>query len=113
MHINEDWFIPEVIDPETEEVLPPGELGELVVTCLGKEALPLVRYRTGDLTRLMYIPLQLPVRKAHSYHNSGYRQTDRPRLYASHHASCVIMQVQEQPASQLWSDIQEMIWISG
>ena len=56
MHINEDWFIPEVIDPETEEVLPPGELGELVVTCLGKEALPLVRYRTGDLTRLMYEP---------------------------------------------------------
>lgn len=56
MHINEDWFIPEVIDPETEEVLPPGELGELVVTCLGKEALPLVRYRTGDLTRLTYEP---------------------------------------------------------
>lgn len=56
MHINEDWFIPEVIDPKTEEVLPPGELGELVVTCLGKEALPLVRYRTGDLTRLFYEP---------------------------------------------------------
>ena len=56
MHINEDWFIPEVIDPETEEVLPPGELGELVVTCLGKEALPLIRYRTGDLTRLFYEP---------------------------------------------------------
>ena len=50
MHINEDWFIPEIIDPKTEEVLPPGETGELVVTCLGKEALPLVRYRTGDLT---------------------------------------------------------------
>ena len=56
MHINEDWFIPEIIDPETEEVLPPGEKGELVVTCLGKEALPLVRYRTGDITRLMYEP---------------------------------------------------------
>ena len=56
MHINEDWFIPEVIDPKTEEVLPPGQLGELVVTCLGKEALPLVRYRTGDLTRLFYEP---------------------------------------------------------
>ena len=40
MHINEDWFIPEVINPKTEEILPPGELGELVVTCLGKEALP-------------------------------------------------------------------------
>lgn len=56
MHINEDWFIPEIIDPETEEVLPPGEEGELVVTCLGKEALPLIRYRTGDLTRLFYEP---------------------------------------------------------
>ena len=56
MHINEDWFIPEIIDPETEEVLPPGEAGELVITCLGKEALPLIRYRTGDLTKLMYEP---------------------------------------------------------
>ena len=56
MHINEDWFIPEIIDPKTGEVLPPGERGELVVTCLGKEALPLVRYRTGDLTRLDYAP---------------------------------------------------------
>lgn len=56
MHINEDWFIPEVIDPKTGEVLPAGEKGELVITCLGKEALPLVRYRTGDLTRLSYEP---------------------------------------------------------
>ena len=56
MHINEDWFIPEIIDPETEEVLPPGETGELVITCLGKEALPLIRYRTGDLTKLDYAP---------------------------------------------------------
>lgn len=56
MHINEDWFIPEIIDPKTGEVLPAGERGELVVTCLGKEALPLVRYRTGDLTRLDYAP---------------------------------------------------------
>lgn len=56
MHINEDWFIPEVIDPKTGEVLPAGEKGELVITCLGKEALPLVRYRTGDLTRLFYEP---------------------------------------------------------
>lgn len=56
MHINEDWFIPEVIDPETGEALPEGELGELVVTCLGKEAIPLIRYRTKDLTRLYYEP---------------------------------------------------------
>ncbi|CUX48234.1 phenylacetate--CoA ligase family protein [Clostridium sp. C105KSO13] len=56
MHINEDWFIPEIINPDTEEVLPYKATGELVVTCLNKEALPLVRYRTGDLTRLMYEP---------------------------------------------------------
>ncbi len=56
MHINEDWFIPEIIDPETEEVLPPGSKGELVVTSLGREALPLIRYRTKDLSMLMYEP---------------------------------------------------------
>lgn len=56
MHINEDHFIPEVIDPHTGEVLAPGEKGELVVTCITKEALPLIRYRTRDITRLMYEP---------------------------------------------------------
>lgn len=56
MHINEDHFIAEVIDPKTGEVLPAGEKGELVVTCLSKEALPLIRYRTRDITRLMYEP---------------------------------------------------------
>lgn len=56
MHINEDLFLPEVIDPETGEVLPPGSKGELVITCLKKEALPLIRYRTKDITRLMYEP---------------------------------------------------------
>ena len=56
MHINEDHFIAEVINPETGEVLEPGEKGELVVTCLTKEALPLIRYRTRDITRLMYEP---------------------------------------------------------
>lgn len=54
MHINEDFFYPEIIDPNTGEVLPPGEKGELVVTTLQKEALPLVRYRTKDITRLLY-----------------------------------------------------------
>lgn len=56
MHINEDYFIPEIIDPKTGEVLPPGEKGELVVTCIYKEALPLIRYRTKDITRLIYEP---------------------------------------------------------
>ena len=49
----EDHFYPEVIDPETGEVLPEGEFGELVFTSLTKEALPIIRYRTRDLTRLL------------------------------------------------------------
>jgi len=56
MHINEDHFIPEIINPDTGEVLPPGEKGELVITCITKEALPLIRYRTRDISRLMYEP---------------------------------------------------------
>jgi phenylacetate-CoA ligase len=56
MHINEDHFIPEIIDPETGEVLPPGSKGELVITCITKEALPLIRYRTKDISRLLYEP---------------------------------------------------------
>ena len=49
MHINEDHFIPEIINPETGEVLPDGETGELVFTSITKEAFPLLRYRTRDL----------------------------------------------------------------
>jgi phenylacetate-CoA ligase len=49
----EDHFYPEIIDPDTGEVLPDGELGELVFTSLSKEALPIIRYRTRDLTRLL------------------------------------------------------------
>ncbi len=51
-HVFEDHFIPEIIDPETLEVLPDGELGELVFTTVSKVAMPLLRYRTRDLTRL-------------------------------------------------------------
>ena len=54
MHINEDFFIPEIIDSATGEVLPAGEKGELVITCIKKEGLPLIRYRTKDITRLFY-----------------------------------------------------------
>ena len=57
LHIWEDHFYPEVIDPETGAVLPEGEQGELVFTSLTKEGMPVVRYRTRDLTRL------LPVRR--------------------------------------------------
>lgn len=56
MHIFEDHFIPEIIDPQTCEVLPPGSVGELVLTSLTKEAFPMIRYRTRDITRLDYAP---------------------------------------------------------
>jgi phenylacetate-CoA ligase len=54
MHINEDHFLPEIIDPETLEPVPAGEMGELVFTTITKEGIPLIRYRTRDLTRLIY-----------------------------------------------------------
>jgi phenylacetate-CoA ligase len=53
LHVWEDHFYPEIIDPETGAVLPDGEIGELVFTSLTKEAMPIIRYRTRDLTRLM------------------------------------------------------------
>lgn len=54
MHINEDHFIPEIIDPETLQPITPGEFGELVFSTVSKEGIPLLRYRTRDLTRLIY-----------------------------------------------------------
>lgn len=54
LHINEDHFIAEIIDPETGETLGEGEEGELVLTTVDKEAFPIVRYRTKDITRLIY-----------------------------------------------------------
>jgi len=54
LHVFEDHFFPEIIDPVTLQPLPEGEKGELVFTCITKEALPLIRYRTRDLTRLNY-----------------------------------------------------------
>ena len=54
LHISEDHFFPEIIDPETLGVLPEGKTGELVFTTITKEGLPLIRYRTRDLTRLRY-----------------------------------------------------------
>jgi len=56
MHIYEDAFLPEIIDPKTGATLPPGSVGELVLTTLAKEAFPMIRYRTGDLTSLDYGP---------------------------------------------------------
>jgi phenylacetate-CoA ligase len=56
MHINEDHFIPEIINPDTGEVLPVGEKGELVITTITKEGIPLLRYRTKDITWLIDEP---------------------------------------------------------
>jgi phenylacetate-CoA ligase len=53
LHVWEDHFYPEIIDPVTGQVLPDGETGELVFTSLTKQAMPVVRYRTRDLTRLL------------------------------------------------------------
>lgn len=53
MHINEDHFFCEIINPETGEVLPEGEQGEMVITTLTKEGMPMIRYRTRDITRLI------------------------------------------------------------
>ncbi|MGE5473296.1 MAG: phenylacetate--CoA ligase family protein [Ignavibacteriales bacterium] len=54
MHVNEDYFLPEIINPETGEVLPEGSKGELVFTTINKEGLPLIRYRTRDISKLNY-----------------------------------------------------------
>ena len=53
MHIQEDYFYPEIIDPDTLEPVADGEKGELVITTIGKEGMPLVRYRTRDICYLM------------------------------------------------------------
>jgi phenylacetate-CoA ligase len=56
LHIWEDHFIPEIIDPESGDALPPGEQGELVITTITKEGIPMIRYRTRDITRLIPEP---------------------------------------------------------
>lgn len=54
LHVFDDHFIPEIIDPDTEEPLPPGSKGELVFTCITKRAFPVLRFRTRDITKLDY-----------------------------------------------------------
>ena len=56
LHINEDHFIPEIIDPVTGDVLPEGSEGELVFTTITKEGIPVIRYRTRDISSLNYEP---------------------------------------------------------
>ena len=56
LHVSEDHFFPEIIDPKTGEILAPGETGELVFTSLSTRAFPLIRFRTGDKARLISEP---------------------------------------------------------
>src|SRR3954449_6715172 len=63
LHVWEDHFLPEIIDPVTHEVLPDGEEGELVFTTLTKQAMPVIRYRTGALPRLLPGPAPPPFRR--------------------------------------------------
>ena len=63
MHIWEDYYLVEIVDPETLEPVPDGEVGELVLTTLNREAMPLLRYRTRDLTRI--IPGTCPCGRCH------------------------------------------------
>jgi phenylacetate-CoA ligase len=58
MHLSEDHFLVEIVDPETGELLPPGQAGELIITTITKEAFPLIRFRTGDLCSLEYRPCE-------------------------------------------------------
>lgn len=63
MHLWEDAYIAEIVDPETGDPLPDGELGELVMTTLGREGMPIIRYRTRDLTR--FLPGSCPCGRVH------------------------------------------------
>ena len=74
LHIAEDHFYPEIINPETGEVLPDGEWGELVITTLDREASPVVRYRTRDITRL--IPGECPCGRTHRRIDRIHGRTD-------------------------------------
>ena len=63
LHIWEDYYIVEIVDPQTLEPVPDGEVGELVLTTINREAMPLLRYRTRDLTRIL--PGECPCGRHH------------------------------------------------
>ena len=81
MHVAEDHFLPEVVDPETLEPVPPGTTGELVLTTLSKQGMPLLRYRTRDLTSLdpAPVPLRAHAGPARAHHGAVRRHADHPR----------------------------------
>jgi phenylacetate-CoA ligase len=74
LHVNEDHFLVEVVDPQTGEAVPDGKEGELVFTSLTKEALPVIRYRTGDLASISYRPC--PCGRVFARHSKVYSRTD-------------------------------------
>jgi phenylacetate-CoA ligase len=74
LHVNEDHFLVEVVDPLTGEPVPDGKEGELVFTSLTKEALPVIRYRTGDLASVSYRPC--PCGRAFARHSKVYARSD-------------------------------------
>jgi phenylacetate-CoA ligase len=74
LHINEDHFLPEVVDPRTGEALPDGQEGELVFTSLTKEAVPVIRYRTGDLASISNRPCACG--RVFARHSKVYARTD-------------------------------------
>ena len=74
LHINEDHFLVEVVDPQTGELVPEGKEGELVFTSLTKEAVPAIRYRTGDLSSVSYRPCVCGLTFAR--HTKVYARTD-------------------------------------
>ena len=74
LHLAEDHFYPEIIDPETGEVLPDGEWGELVLTTVDREATPVVRYRTRDITRI--IPGECACGRTHKRIDRLHGRTD-------------------------------------
>lgn len=74
LHINEDYFYAEIINPETGDIVPDGEYGELVLTNLKREGMPLIRYRTGDVTR--FLTDKCPCGRTHRRIEPIYRRTD-------------------------------------
>src|SRR5207237_659925 len=75
LHVFDDHFLPEVVDPDSGETMMPGERGELVLTTLTKEAFPVLRYRTGDVTSFV----DGPCPSGRTLQRTGRRHARRPR----------------------------------
>ena len=78
LHIWEDYYIVEIIDPDTLEPVPEGEVGELVLTTINREAMPLLRYRTRDLTRILPGNALRPPSQTSGQNERAQRRYDYP-----------------------------------